>query len=183
MTHPKLEDLALYAGGDLSWWARRRMARHLGVCAYCRREVEQFSAERTWLEDAGADFPQGVSWDRLAAEMKANIRLGLAAGECVGEVETPPARLAWRTVAAVASVVVVVFCGWLLQRPEPAVPAGWVLEATPAGIGVVEDGRGLTLLHPDSGTVLLSVGAQGAMRARWVDTETGQVTIHHVYAH
>ena len=33
-------------------------------------------------------IPGGAAgWDRLAAEMRANIRLGLEAGECVGEVE------------------------------------------------------------------------------------------------
>jgi hypothetical protein len=30
-----------------------------------------------------------ISWNRLAAEMKANIRLGLAAGECVRTLQTP----------------------------------------------------------------------------------------------
>ena len=32
---------------------------------------------------SAAEMPEGLDWDRLAAEMTANIRVGLAAGECV----------------------------------------------------------------------------------------------------
>jgi len=37
-------------------------------------------------------------------------------------------------------------------------------------------------MHPSKQPVTYSVGAQGSMRARYVDPETGYVTINNVYA-
>src|ERR1022692_4917573 len=81
MTHPNQSILALYAGQDLGWFTRRRTERHLARCRECRDEVQVFASARDNLI-ALNELP-AISWNRLAAEMKANIRLGLAAGECV----------------------------------------------------------------------------------------------------
>ena len=77
MMHPHENDLALFAGGDLGCFRRWRMQRHLAGCDRCRFGVDEFSALRTQLRDL-EEMPT-VHWARLAAEMKANIRLGLAA--------------------------------------------------------------------------------------------------------
>jgi len=42
--------------------------------------------------------------------------------------------------------------------------------------------RMLTLRPPNVGDVTYLVSAQGTLRADYVDEETGQVTIHNVYA-
>ena len=81
MKHPDEATLALHAGGDLGLIARWRTNRHLSRCERCREEVAAFQGLREVLPDL-AEMPE-VPWNRLAAEMKANIRLGLAAGECV----------------------------------------------------------------------------------------------------
>ena len=81
MTHPDQTILALYAGQDLGWFRRRRTERHLASCRQCRNEVQAFASARDHLV-ALNELP-AISWNRLAIEMKANIRLGLAAGECV----------------------------------------------------------------------------------------------------
>src|SRR5512133_2221986 len=83
MSHPSEATLALYAGRDLGWFARRRTERHLAGCEHCQREVEAYQSLRSVLPDL-SEVPD-LHWNRMAAEMKANIRLGLAAGECVRE--------------------------------------------------------------------------------------------------
>jgi hypothetical protein len=190
MTHPSPSNLALYAGQDLGWFAGRRTERHLAGCPECRREVEAFAAARDGLTDLG-ELP-AIPWHRLAAEMKANIRLGLAAGECVRDGRAMP--LAWlsgpRAMAAFACVAVLVVAGSFLQRPTPPVPTapvaaaaeGTVLRATANSIELNQDGQTLILMHVRDGQdVTYSAGAQGSMRARYVDSETGNVTINNVY--
>ena len=197
MNHPGEVDLALLAGGDLGVWARLRMAVHLGRCAACRGEVEEFRAGQEWIRRASAEVPAEINWNRLAGEMKANIRLGLAAGQCVDPAGRVRAGIGWRPIAVLASTLLVAVALWWLKPgdrdalgggrtsgPELAGPSsseGVVLEATPRGIELRQNGRMLRLTHPDGEDVTVSVSLQGSLRARYVDSETGQVTINHVY--
>jgi hypothetical protein len=81
---------------------------------------------------------------------------------------------------------------WLLYLPQPhveqarAVPAaverGMVMQATSTGVELQENGRALTVLHRSSEPVALSVNTNGSVRARYVDEDTGQMTITNVYA-
>ena len=188
MKHPTQETLALHAGGDLGPIARWRIERHIAGCERCRKEFVTFAEMRDIAPELG-EIPE-VPWSRLAAEMKANIRLGLAAGECVRAEEKPLRHSLFsgaRALVAVASVVALVVTGVVLERPNPAPPGvadGIVVQATKDGIQVREGVHALRLLH--SGVkdkdVMYSVGAQGSMRARYVDPETGNVTITNVYA-
>src|SRR5690242_16922339 len=81
MRHPSQATLALHAGGDLGKFARWRLMRHLAHCDACASELMAFESTREMIAELG-EVP-AVAWGSLAAEMKANIRLGLAAGECV----------------------------------------------------------------------------------------------------
>jgi hypothetical protein len=70
----------------------------------------------------------------------------------------------------------------LSQAPGTAAASGIVLEGGPAGIGVEQNGRGFQLMHPRAAqNVVFSVGGE-SVRSRYVDSDTGQVTISHVYA-
>lgn len=189
MKHPNQATLALHAGGDLGLMARWRADRHVAQCEECREEVAAFSGLRQVLPDL-SEIPE-VPWSRLASEMKANIRLGLAAGECV-RAEVKPLRESLfsgaRAAVALASVVALVVTGLVLERPAP-LPGGpniegVIVQSTADGDGIqVRDGsRALRLLHTGAQNVTYSVGAQGSMRARYVDPETGYVTINNVYA-
>jgi hypothetical protein len=186
MKHPDRPTLALHTGGDLGLFARWRTRRHLSKCGDCRDQAAAFHALRAILPEL-AETPE-LSWNRLAAEMKANIRLGLAAGECVRAGQMPlrdtPLFTRARAVVAFASVVVLLFAGMVLEHPAPGVPKydGVVVQATANGIQVREGGQALRLLHSGAQNVQYSVGAQGSMRARYVDPETGYVTINNVYA-
>ena len=80
--HPSEASSALFAGGDLGRLRRWRIERHVAACAECQGEVAEFSELRAAVP-AMMEPPEYLV-DKLAAEMKANIRLGLEAGECVG---------------------------------------------------------------------------------------------------
>jgi anti-sigma factor RsiW len=81
--HAKETELSLFASGDVSPWQRLRLRMHLGRCPQCREIAATYQADREWLKQEASRMPAGVEWDRLAAEMAANIRVGLEAGECV----------------------------------------------------------------------------------------------------
>ncbi len=190
MRHPGETVLALYAGTELGWWARLRVARHLSQCGACAREVEEYQQARQVVEEAAGEMPPGVHWNALAAEMTANIRLGLAAGRIVGEPEPERVHIGWRRPALALPLLLVVLAGWILQSVPPAArlrapvepaSAALVLEGGETGIGVEQDGRGFRLLHPRAEKVVYTVRGD-AVRSRYVDTETGQMTISHVYA-
>ncbi|MBM3773695.1 MAG: hypothetical protein FJW37_00860 [Acidobacteria bacterium] len=190
MKHAEETSLALWAGGELGPLDRWLVGRHLTRCAACRGEVEAFGGAR--VEAASLNALPEIRWDRLGPEMKANIRLGLSAGECVGprtplEQQRPLVTL--RSVVAWASVAAVLVAGIWIQDPGPARGSremsgmtGVVLEATPTGIELSEGGQRLILMHPRGSQGTLSFGAQGVMRAGYVDADSGHVTIHHVYA-
>jgi hypothetical protein len=190
MKHPSQATLALQAGGDLGFFSRWRVERHLTHCERCREELEAYQVTRQILPDL-AEIPE-IPWNRLAAEMKANIRLGLEAGECVRTPEPALRETRWftgaRAAVALASVVVLLVTGAVLERPAPVnLPGaadegeGLVVQDTGDGIQVRRGGQALRLMNP-SQRVLYSPDAQGSMRARYVDPETGYVTINNVYA-
>lgn len=190
MTHPDQSILALYAGQDLGWFRHRRTERHLAGCAECRGEVEAFEAARDTLVSI-SELPV-IPWNRLALEMKANIRLGLAAGECVRG-ESPGGRVGLlemfsgaRVLTASASVMALLAAGLVLERPLPrtipaAIAQGAVLRATATGIELVQGGQTLSLRHVPSAGVTYSAGAQGSIGAGYVDSDTGNVTINNLY--
>jgi hypothetical protein len=131
-----------------------------------------------------------IHWNRLAAEMKANIRLGLAAGECVRRPDSPLRAsrpfTGMRAAVAFASIVVLMVTGVAIERPAPkiAVDERPMVQATTNGIEVRSgQGQVLRLMHPDRTDVgvMYSVGAQGSVRARFIDPDTGIVTVNDVY--
>jgi hypothetical protein len=186
MRHPRASVLALYAGQDLGWFGMRRTERHLARCLECRLQVRAFASASEEL--ASLNELPAIAWNRLAAEMRANIRLGLAAGECVRPESSAP--LAWmtnvRALAAAVSVMLLVAVGLFLQRPAPTAPPlsardSAVLRATADGIELNQGGQTLSLLHLRSDNVTYSAGAQGSMRAGYVDADTGNYTINKLY--
>lgn len=186
MRHPNQAALALHAGGDLGPFRRWLMARHLARCAACREEVAGYNEMRELLPDL-AEMPD-ISWNRMAAEIKANIRLGLEAGECVRTAEMPLRRASmsgWRAAVAFASVVVLVGGCLVLERPAPQMAhrAETSVESTKYGIQYqAGDERMLSLMNGGAQKAVYTFDAQGSMGARYTDPETGSVTINTVYA-
>lgn len=186
MKHPNQAALALYAGGDLGFFARLRVGRHVPKCELCSEEVASFEAMRAIVTDL-SEIPD-IPWNRLAAEMKANVRLGLVAGECVRAGQPPmrerPLFTGVRTVAALASIVTLLVTGLMLQGPTPALAdEHTVIRKIHNGIEVGGGGGAFRLMNTGATSVTFSVSAEGSMGARYVDPKTGYVTINNVYAY
>jgi anti-sigma factor RsiW len=184
MRHPNQATLALHAGGDLGPFRRWIAARHLAHCAACREEFARYGEMREMLPDLAA-LPD-IPWNRLAAEIKANIRLGLEAGECVRAADLPLRRASmtgWRRAAAAfASVVVLVGGCVALERPSPvAARQEASVQSTREGIETRAGGQMFGLMNSGARKATYTFGAQGTMGARYQDPETGLVTINTVY--
>jgi len=203
--HVGESDLALYASGDLGFWRGIRVRLHVERCAGCRRLAEAYRQDRAQIREVADELPEGLDWNRLAAEMTANIRVGLAAGECVAPRHRKPVAMAWRPAAVVAGVAILVTGAWWLNVPAAqtqelgrALRAVWsgrasarhgvvedrgtVVEATSSGIELRENGSSLGVSQGAARPLAVSVSVQGSASARYVDSDTGQMTITSVYA-
>jgi anti-sigma factor RsiW len=200
--------LALYASGDVGLLDRVRIGMHVRQCERCRTRVAQFRDDAAALRETSAEMPEGLDWTRLAAEMTANIRVGLAAGECVAPKKQRKAAasipMMWRPIAASVAIAVtltVVLIGgwWLNMTPQDTQSLnrsmqallhgrkaiddrGPVIEASPDGIELRKDGGRLGVGQDSAQLVTVSVSTQGSASAHYVDQDTGQVTITSVYA-
>jgi hypothetical protein len=197
MHHPNESDLALYAGNDLGRIARLRVDWHLRTCGKCQQEVTDFSFLRA--ETLRSAPEPNVNWDRLAAEMKANIRLGLEAGKCIAPVQLRrQGHSPWAWAALATTALIVVAAGgevwinhpWSLGMSPSAGKtdlAGMppledaVLEVKDNGIQM-RDGESVVseLRNNNRGEVVYSVNAQGGVGASYVDSKTGMVTVNNI---
>jgi hypothetical protein len=203
--HVKETDLALYASGDLRLWQRAAVHLHLRNCQSCSTVVEEFRADGRALRDAADGLPEGLDWARLSAEMTANIRVGLAAGECVaphkrGGHARKLVPAAWRPLLTssivTAAIAALLVGGWWLNMPSQETQAlsramrsiwhgrgvmpeerGPVIEASSEGIELRKDGGALGVSQDSGKLVSVSISTQGSASAHYVDQDTGQVTI------
>ncbi len=212
-------DLALFISGDIGMWTYVHVNLHVARCEACRSRIDAYRLSRERLKEAAAQMPEGADWDRLAAEMTANIRVGLAAGECVaprrGHALSWRSRPAWkgshwRPVVAwtgiTAGAAVLLSSAFLLNLPSSdsqslarsmhalfqgnartggsrVLPEDResVVEASANGVELRENGVVVSIPQADSRPVAISVSAPGSASARYVDDDTGQVTISSVY--
>ena len=193
MNHPGPDDLALFAGGDLGLLDRWRVGRHVRSCVSCLRDVEAFRSSTVALRAETSEAPVGLDWNRLAAEMTANIHVGLEAGECVGRVrQKPRARVpavGWRAAAVMGAMSAILFAAWVLNPPERRPAHGLrgprvEIRNTANGLELAENGHALVLLHGRGMKAQrpIIVSAPGTLKARFVDEDTDQITITNVYA-
>jgi anti-sigma factor RsiW len=193
--------LALYASGDLPFWRGTLVKLHLRRCDECRGLVEALRRDREELRGSADDMPGNVDWDQLAAEMTANIRVGLAAGECVTPRERKIASISWRPAAIAAGLVVLMAGAWWLNIPRTDTEAigrairdmasggratatqenrDPVVGASSTGVELVENGGQMRIKQGGLEPVMFSVSTQGSASARYVE-DTGQVTITATY--
>jgi hypothetical protein len=183
MRHPKQATLALQAGGDLGAFARWRTGRHLAKCERCRSEVAEFEAMRGSMADL-LQMPE-LHWNRIAAEMRANIRLGLAAGECVRPVDKSgwaSRQAGWRVAVATTIITALAVTGLMLERPRPPIYQNATrdenasVQTTPDGIG----NPAMRLMYRGAEGVQLSASAEGSVQAQYTNPETGYMTVSQV---
>jgi hypothetical protein len=177
--HAVESELALLASGDCGWLDGLRLKRHARGCAECRALVDAFAADREAVRDL--EIPD---WEGLAREMRANIRVGLEAGECVrGGTVVPSYRWSFRPMLAMASLVALVSAGFVLKRSgtNPVQMASPVVVSSEAGVEFRSGDTSMMLLNHKGSVSEQTVSAQGEIRSRYVDSETGAVTINNVY--
>lgn len=197
--HPAAQILSLFSTGDLPWSTRARLQGHIRRCAECGEQVNLFRAAKLELRrEANAQALTGfeaiVDWNRLEREMLGNIAVGVAAARCIDKVKR--GRIYIRRGAFATGILALLLAGWMTHIPKEQTDhlvtslrrafrlrqqetIGTVVRSTPEGIAVRSQGTTLTILHPASAVVTLS-GSSG-VAARYVDEETGQVTIANVY--
>lgn len=181
MNHPGENDLALLAGGEAGRVRRFLLERHLRGCADCRETVEEYRELRAGV--AELELPE-LNWSFLAADIRANIRLGLEAGACV---RATPVLKRWnaRPAMALAALVLLFVGGFFMRdvrlRPPVAEQGTPVLQVTGSGVEIRSGTNSLTLLNHHGSATNQSVSARGDMGTRYVDSDTGSVTINNVY--
>jgi hypothetical protein len=198
--HPSAPMLALYSGRDLPWKEMWRLKRHIHNCERCELQVAELRAAKTELRrEAQSEtltaFEAIADWAALEREMIGNIAVGLAAARCIDNVRRGRSILIKATVLAGLTGLFV--AGWITHIPREQTAhltasmrqiIGWdhpaqtgtQLRTTPDGITVRTQGATLTIKHPPSAIVLVS--GSSSMSARYVDEDSGQVTITKVYA-
>jgi hypothetical protein len=211
MQHPNQIQLALMAGNDLGPWDRWRVRRHVSGCASCSSEMQALRTVSEQVREVTAQLPENLNWNQLAEEMAANVRVGLAAGEAIARFDRPslagrPRRFGWNAAMVVACATVVFGAAfWInLPRPQmdhllsalgrvrpdrigklvqhPAVAAEDVmLSASSLSLDLSQNGRTMSLMHPHSDAVTVSVSMRGSLGVTYVDADTGQVTTNKVY--
>ena len=216
MRHPGEIELALFAGGDLGHtgvglWKRWTLGRHVSGCDECGRTVQELQSGRAKIRELAADMPDGLNWSRLTDEMTGNIRVGLAAGECIAGFEKSP-RVKSGLVANAAMVlagatVIAVSALWIelpKQETDHLIGAlrgirferiGKVIRGAPIRAslqtsGVVLEASPFSIGIKENGGALtllhpqgatISVSMQGSAGVRYIDADTDQVTTNRVY--
>ncbi len=197
MKHPSESDLALYAAGDLNWAKQKLAGRHVAQCGACQSMVVEYSELRAGVREF-PKLPGNMQWSRLAAEMSANIRLGIEAGECVSPRAIGRSKTAlpvhfggvpsWRRLSIACAVLCMVAgIAFIVEHP-PSLAAprftgtemGTVLEASEAGLQISEGSQTMRLLNTSGTDVSRTVGARGEVGARYLDPN-GYVTVSQVY--
>ena len=202
MNHLDEGRLALLAGDDLGFVPSMRAWWHLQGCQRCRASFDAFRENRRAVKEAAQDMPAAIDWARLSEEMTGNIRVGLAAGECVGDypIKLRFFRFRWGAATVAAALMALFVVAFWINLPAPQ--AGHLaaalksivtrsaahradradmLVASGRGIEAKTNGSSLSYVPPDPGAALVTVSTRGSVSARSLDDDTGQTTITEVY--
>ena len=197
--HPAPELLALYSNRDVPLLTGWRLKSHISRCAECEHQFLLFrSATAELKREAAAEtltaFEAVADWSRIEREMLGNIGVGVAAARCIQKVGH---KKTWLMRAAIAAGMTAVFAGgWATHIPgnegrrllsslrgivsrEHVPSPESVVQTTSEGIAVRSQGVTLTILHPR--TAVVSLSGNSSLEARYVDENTGQLTITNVY--
>jgi hypothetical protein len=172
--------------------------------------VQALRAAREQVREVTAELPENLNWNQLAEEMTANVRVGLAAGEAIARFDRPSLagrpRLGWNAALVVACATVVFGAAFWINLPRPQMDhllsaigrirterigklvqhaavgtEDVMLEGSSSSLDLSQNGRTLSLMHPRSDAVTVSVSMRGSVGVRYVDADTGQVTTNKVY--
>lgn len=172
LRHPDEDDLALFAGGELGPVSRWRIESHVSGCAHCRQAVSEFFELRSRVMDL-AELPS-LDWSGMASRIERRVEQERAA---------PRHGVLWRPAwgAAVALVALVVTGAFLARQ---AGPPSVSMDASALAVSLrLGNNQELTLENaaPSGAQVTWRVSAD-EVSARYVDPDTGNITVNNVYS-
>lgn len=171
--HPRETDLALFAGGELGPVARWRIEGHLNSCDHCRQAVGEFFELRSSVMDLGELPP--LDWNALASRIHQRVELAQPSERAV-----PAWRHAWATALA---ILLLIGAGVYLRQYRVSAATA-VLDASAGSVELrLGSGKVLTMVNTarQQTDVQWRVGAD-AVSARYLDKDTGNITVNHVYS-
>lgn len=173
LRHPGEGALALFAGGELGPVARWRIEGHLNGCDRCRQAVGEFFELRSRAMDL-AELPH-LDWGAVAAGIHRRLD---------SRREKPGPALVWRPAWSAALALLLLVAAGVYVSQRPPTPAGAVLDASAGSVEVRLGSRQvLTLVNTAQQETQVNwrVSAD-AVSARYLDRETGNITVNNVYA-
>lgn len=178
--HPSEADLALFAGGELGPLARWRIEGHLHDCGECRRTVGEFFEMRSRVMDL-AELPQ-LDWPALASSIYRQVEMSRAAAEHPARAASLELRPAWASALALASMLVL--GGYVTYRYGAPPAASAVFLNASAGSVELRVGNQQVLTLNNGGQKEEQVNwrvSADAVSARYLDADTGNITVNNVY--
>ncbi len=171
--HPRERDLALFAGGELGPVARWRIEGHLNACDDCRQTVSEFFELRSRVMDLG-ELP-AVDWSGMAARIERGVEMARR--------EQRPAP-AWRPAWAAAMALLVLLTAGVYMSRFRVQAAGPVLDASAGGVELrLSDDQVLTMVNaPQQESQVQWRASADAVSSRYLDKETGNITVTNVYS-
>ncbi|MBI3667243.1 MAG: zf-HC2 domain-containing protein [Acidobacteria bacterium] len=181
LRHPEETDLALFAGGELGPLARWRIEGHLSGCAACRQAVGEFFELRSRAMDL-AELP-ALDWSQIAARIHRRV-----------EQERESSRSSfrgltlWRPAWSLALALLVLLGSGAYVTYQRVLPgragSGAVqLDATADAVELrVGERQVLTLMNTaQNETQVHRRVSADAVSARYLDADTGNITVNNVY--
>ena len=171
--HPRETDLALFAGGELGPLARWRIEGHLNGCDDCRQAVSDFFELRSRVMDLG-ELPQ-LDWTGMAARIHRRVEI---------EREKRSPFFLWRPAWSAALALLVLLAAGVYVSRQSVSAAGPVLDASAYRVELrVGDDQVLTLVNAaENETEVHWRVSANAASARYLDQQTGNITVNNVYA-
>jgi hypothetical protein len=159
--------LALACRGELTLLERVAVRLHLLFCDQCRHRIDVYRADVAARREWEPELPAYLNWNHLAAEMKANIRLGhevdqIPLPSMARSVAAPAAQVPWRGLAFAGSMAMMILAAWTFVRPghfpDRGQTASFTVES--AQHKLLATGDGLMLQGRDSALTMLAPAAQ-----------------------
>lgn len=170
--HPDEADLALFAGGELGPVSRWRIESHVSGCAHCRQAVSEFFELRSRVMDL-AELP-AIDWSGMAGQIRQRVEQERAA---------PRTVTLWRPAwgAALALLALMVAGAYVARQASPQ-PVSMAASASSVSLRVGNN-QVLTFENPaQSGAQVNWRVSADAVSARYVDPDTGNITVNNVYS-
>ena len=178
--HPNEADLALFAGGELGPLARWRIEGHVSGCDACRQAVADFFELRSRVMDLG-ELPQ-LDWAGMTAGIHRRYAQERKQPSPWAAVWSWMVRPSWAPTLALLALLAV--GGYISRRYGPPANANGVsVGASARAVELRVGGQQVLLMNaPQNATQVNWRVTADTASARYLDPDTGNITVNNVYA-